>query len=277
VRASIAWSATVDREDYVEANREAWNRAAPHHKAHAQYEALAKGFANPGFSCLDEVATALLTEIGVVGRDVAQVCCNNARELLSVKGLGAARCVGFDISAAFLRQAEELAKIAGHACEFVETDAYRIPKRFNGAFDVVFTTVGVFGWMPDMTGFFATVRRLLKPGGRYFAYEQHPILDMFEFDETGAPARLAHSYFRREADRAAEGLDYYGYAQYDAPVNYWFLRPLSDVVGACLAAGLTLEHLAEYPHNISDETYDVYEDQAAQLPLCYTLIARKAA
>ena len=267
----------MDRDDYVEANREAWNRVAPHHKAHAQYDALVKGFATPGFSCLDETATALLTEIGVAGRDVAQVCCNNARELLSVKGLGAARCVGFDISTAFLGQAKELAKIAGQNCEFVETDVYAIPKRFDGAFDVVFTTVGVFSWMPDLTGFFSAVRRLLRPGGRYFAYEQHPVLDMFEFDETGAPARLAHSYFRREADRAAEGLDYYGNADYDAPVNYWFRRPLSDVVNACIAAGFTLEKLAEYPHNISDEAYDVYEDRTAQLPLSYSLIARNAA
>lgn len=267
----------MDRDDYVEANREAWNRVAPHHKAHAQYDALVKGFASPGFSCLDEIATALLTEIGVAGRDVAQVCCNNARELLSVKSMGAARCVGFDISTAFLRQAKELAKIAGHACEFVESDVYAIPKRFNGAFDVVFTTVGVFGWMPDMTGFFTTVRRLLKPGGRYFAYEQHPMLDMFELDGPDAAPRLAHSYFRRAADGAAESLDYYGNADYDGPMNYWFPRPLSDVISACLAAGLTLEHLSEYPHNISSDEFDAHEDQAVQFPLSYSLIARNAA
>ena len=49
----------------LDANREAWNRAAEHHWAHPQYQELLEGFAKPGFSCLDETETALHRKIGL--------------------------------------------------------------------------------------------------------------------------------------------------------------------------------------------------------------------
>ncbi len=159
------------RDDYAAANRDAWNAAAPHHRVHDQYARLVRGFAKPGFSCLDPTATECFKALGVAGRDVAQLGCNNARELLSVKNMGAARAVGFDVSVPFLAQGRELATLAGLDCELVETDIYKIPARYAEAFGLVFTTIGVYGWMPDLGAFFAEVARLLRPGGRYFAYE----------------------------------------------------------------------------------------------------------
>ena len=57
-----------DPRDYIEANRRAWDEAAPYHRRHAQFDALLAGFARPGFSCLDAVATARLNALGLVGR-----------------------------------------------------------------------------------------------------------------------------------------------------------------------------------------------------------------
>ncbi len=265
----------MHRDDYVAANRAAWDAAAPHHKAHDQFTKLARGFAQPGFSCLDRTASERFAALGVSGRDVAQLGCNNARELLSVKNMGAAHTAGFDISSEFLAQGRELAALAGLDCDLIETDLYKIPARYDAAYDLVFTTIGVHGWMPDIGAFFAVVARLLRPGGRYFAYEQHPIVGMFDEARPGDPHRPVSSYFAHEADEAAEGLDYFGNAEYPAPVKYWFQHTLSDIVTAALASGLALEHLCEYPHNISTEAHDIYENQAAQFPLSFTLVARK--
>ena len=65
--------------------------------------------ARPGYNRLDETLTARLRALGLEGKSVIQLCCNNGREILSVKNLGAARCVGVDQSAPFLEQAAELA------------------------------------------------------------------------------------------------------------------------------------------------------------------------
>lgn len=259
----------------VAANRRAWNAAAEHHKADRQWAALAEGFARPGFSCLDEVETGLWRELGFEGLSVAQICCNNGRELLSLRNLGAGRCVGFDLSAAFLEQARELNAIAGQDCEFVEADALALPGGFEGAFDRVFTTIGVFGWMPDLGRFFAGVSRLLRPGGAYFAYEEHPIMNMFE-PEAEDPERPVNSYFKAEPFAEAVSLDYWGKRDYDAPLHYWFVHPLSAIVTACLDKGLAVERLAEFPHNVNAAVFDRYENRPAQLPLSFALVARKA-
>lgn len=262
---------------YREANRKAWNQTAPYHRADPQYARLLAGFRDPAFSCLDAVATELLQGIGVAGRDVAQLCCNNGRELISVARLGAARCVGFDAAGAFLEQARELAAVAGADCEFVETDIYAVPAAYDGGFEVAYITVGVLGWMPDLAGFFRVAQRLLRPGGRFFAYEQHPILDMFEPERDGDPDTPVVSYFETKPLGEAASLDYFGNAQYAAETSYWFMHPLGDVVTACLEQGFVLEHLREYPHNVSSDNFAIYENRDAQFPLSYSLIARKLA
>ena len=45
----------------------------------------------------------------------------------------------------------------------------------------------------------------------------------------------------------------------------------------CIAAGLRIERLEEFPHSNREAEYDIYEARPAQLPMCYTLIARKPA
>lgn len=258
--------------DPVAANRAAWDEAAQYHRAHEQYERLLAGFATPGFSCLDSVATDTLETIGVAGRDVAQICCNNGRELLSIKNMGAGRCVGFDFAPAFLAQGRELAAAGGIDCEFVETRVEAIPPAYDGAFNLAVTTIGVYGWMPDIEAFFATVARLLKPGGRYFAYEEHPIGNMLEPKQ---PEGLVHSYFRREPFVENVGLDYWGFTAYEAETHYWFVHRLGEIVTAAARAGLVLESLTEYPHNITSADYHVFEGRPAQLPLSFTMVARK--
>ena len=263
---------TTDRDDPVEANRKAWEQAAPYHRANRHADLLSH-FAEPGYSCLDDIATERLRALGVQGKAVAQLCCNNGREVVSARNLGAARGVGFDQAAAFIAQAEELAKAASIDCEFVATDVNRIAAEYDAAFDIVMVTIGVFGWMPDLNRFIGTAARLLKPGGCFFAYEQHPIVEMYE---PGDPEEALYSYFRREPFVEAESLDYYGNAEYEAETHYWFHHTLADILTGCIGHGLAIEHFQEYPNNISSANMDVFENRTAQLPLSYTLVARKA-
>ena len=265
-----------DKDSVVEANRLAWDRAAEHHRAHAQWRELVEGFAEPGYSCLDEILTGHLHDLGLEDATVAQLCCNNGRELLSARNLGAAEVVGFDQAAAFLAQARELNAIAGLDCRFVEGDVLSLPEDFDGRFDIVFVTIGVFGWLPDLPGFFAVAARLLKPGGAFLAYEEHPILNMFE-PERAEPHRPVNSYFKPEPFVEAVSLDYYGDRDYEAPPHYWHVYGLGQIVTTCLQAGLRLELLREYPHNINAKAFDIYQEQRAQFPLSYALIARKPA
>ncbi|WP_162913062.1 class I SAM-dependent methyltransferase [Rhodospirillaceae bacterium SYSU D60014] len=262
----------MQRDDYTAANRQAWDEAAPIHRERKFAELIAQ-FSEPGHSCLDPIETAILRRIGIDGKDVAQLCCNNGRELLSVKNLGAGRCVGFDISEGFIEQARELAAAGGIDCSFVATDIYAIPHDYDESFDLVTITIGALGWMPDLTEFLAVAAHLLKPGGWLFIYEQHPILDMFEPGDTADPLALRYSYFQTEPFRNEYGLDYWGKARYPSKPMYWFHHKLSDVIAGCLANGLALEAFEEYPHDIS--VFTPIAESPIRPPMSYSLVAWK--
>jgi len=268
--------ASASRDDYVSANREAWNASARYHRGNAQWRKLVAGFATPGYSCLDEVETAALRAIGVEGKDVAQICCNNGRELLSIGNMGAARCVGFDQSTEFLAQAYDLAAIAGRPCAFVEGDIYKTPPKYDSSFDLVVVTIGVFGWMPDLKSFFAVAARLLRPGGTLFIHEEHPVMNMFE-PRTATPMVPCASYFREEPETGDMAIVYDGTPAGKTPGHYWFFHTLGDIFNACMGNRLTLAAFQEYSTNINTVEYEIYTSGTVRYPMSYTLVATKGA
>ncbi len=255
------------------ANQAGWNEAADYHRAHPQFAELLENFARPGFLCLDDVAIARLKMLNVRDKSVAQLCCNNARELLSIKNLGAGRCVGFDFSRAFLDQGRELAKAAGQELELLQTEITAIPESYNESFDLAVMTIGVLGWMPDLSDFFATVARVLKPGGRMFIQEDHPILNMYPDGEQAGPPVPDQSYFRATPFRDDSGLDYWSGKSYEAQPVYWSFHKISDIVMGVIGNGFRIEDFEEMPHNVG--TRPSFEKQKEQLPLSYVMIARK--
>jgi len=258
--------------DYVAANRLAWNDAAPKH-AESQYQKLLDSFAQPGYSYLAPFEQERLLTLGIEGKAIAQLCCNNGRELLSLKNLGAGRCVGFDLSEGFIEQARGLACAGGIACEFVGCNVYEIPADYDGAFDLVYITIGAMCWLEDLTACFAVVARLLRPGGQVFVYEMHPFLDMLEFDKND-PLHICHSYFKDDPFVDTSGLDYWTDSTYESAPCYSFHHKLSDIFGAVLGNGLAIRAFDEYAHDISN-VFAHLEPLAIKPPLCYILLGHK--
>lgn len=259
------------RRNFTGANRDAWDQVAPVHGKINQAR-LIEAFSKPGYSTLARHVVERLDEIGVQGRSVAQLCCNNGRELLSLKNLGANRCVGFDASAAFIEQARELAKASGHTdVEFVTTDIYDIPPDKTGPYDIVMTTIGVLSWMPDLRGLFEVMTRLTRPGGHVFIEETHPVLLMYEESEGDAPSILKYSYFKADPWEETKGLDYYEGTQYTSKPHYSFQHTLADIMMAAIGAGLTLRHFAELDYDISRFCADL-EHAEAKPPLGMTMV-----
>jgi len=87
----------IASKKYTESNKAAWNEVMPLHQKAAK-ERWDNYFMQPGFVCLDENERGHLTRIGIKGKSVAHLCCNNGIELLSIKNLGAGDCFGFDLS-----------------------------------------------------------------------------------------------------------------------------------------------------------------------------------
>ncbi|QOQ77151.1 class I SAM-dependent methyltransferase [Pseudomonas poae] len=258
----------------IASNKHAWDASAELHKDTANWKALLKSVALADFSRLDPTITALLQEVGVAGKDVVQLGCNNGRESLSLFSLGARSVVGVDQSRAFLQQAQELAEVSPHSPEFIEADIYQLPERVHGRFDIALVTIGVLGWMPDVAAFMQHAASTLKPGGTLVIYETHPFLEVFD-PLAANPLLPATSYFQRDPLVLQESIVYEGLDEIPGPTSYWYVHTLGSVVSGAIAAHLQIEHLQEYPHCNREELYEQYEHQPAQLPLCFTLTATK--
>jgi SAM-dependent methyltransferase len=261
------------REDFTTANREAWNEVAPIHAQH-NHSRLLERFRTPSYSCLDQLETERLTALGLQGKAVAQLACNNGRELLSIKNLGAGRCVGFDISTAFIAQANDLARASTITCEFVCTDVYEIPQNYDRNFDLVYISIGVLNWMPDLDAFFAVSAHLLRAAGSIFIYDSHPLLDMLDEEDRELPVKLRDSYFDWGGEPDTLGLDYYGNTPYAARPHYAFHHTLSNILGGLIRNGLAIHAFDEYAHDISGG-FPHLQGVEPKLPMSFMLIGQK--
>lgn len=265
----------MNLKDYTAAQRQAWDEIAPIHKE-SEFAGLLAGFKKPGYSCLDQTETSLLQNIGLQNKAVVQLACNNGRELLSVKNLGAGRCVGFDISNQFIEQARTLAQTAHSDCEFECLDIYDIPSSYDNQFDLVYITIGAICWMPDLNAFFDIITRLLKSDGKVLIYDMHPFLGMCSELDKNVPVVPKLSYFNTQPILDSDGgLDYYSHKEYKASPRWWFHYKLSDLFEAALVHNLAIISFKEYCHDISN-VFKHLEEQKAQLPLSYTLVLKKS-
>ena len=192
----------MDIINYAEHNREAWNQVTPIHQQHTKIDLQAAVQAED-YSDLDATETAILQRLGFQQKRVAQLCCNNGRELISLLKLGAAAGVGFDIADEAIKEATLLGTLSKTNCEFVRTNVYEIDPAYFHQFDLVFTTIGALCWFDDLERFFAVAAQLLRPNGHLFVYEIHPVLDLFalpgeEAYEAEQELKIAYSYFRHE-------------------------------------------------------------------------------
>lgn len=182
--------------DYIQNNKAAWEEAFEHRKpgwGENNHERLL-GEHLP-FFCADVARE--LEAVDWSSRAVAQFCCNNGRELLSLLRLGAASGTGFDIAENILAQAAETAKKAGVGnCRFVACNILDIPETFHSSFDFVFFTIGAITWFRDLGPLFQKAADCLKPGGRFLLHDFHPFMNMLPMPggaafAPGAPRRVA--------------------------------------------------------------------------------------
>ena len=265
-------------EEYAERNREAWNEVAPIHRKGRKAD-LRQEVAQGSFNALNEVERDALGRIGVSGKNVAHLCCNNGRELISILKMGAASGVGFDISDDFIEEARELAALSGTHCDFVRTNVLDISHDYDDAFDLLIFTVGALCWLNDLQPLFAVVARLLRPGGHLFIHELHPFTDMMavEGDEgydAGDQLKIVRSYFKKEPWIDEDGLDYIGGTTYDAKTTISYPHTMSETISAIAASGLVILELREYREDIANSF--AHLEKYGKLPLSYSLLARKA-
>lgn len=241
----------MNEKNIFESNRFAWNQALKYHQK-ARNNSLQIGFEDSDFTVLDrdcdDVLINKLNDFDFTGKTIAQMPCNNGRELLSLMKLGAKDAVGFDISDTAILEAEQLAGIAKINAKFVRINILEISEEYNDCFDFIYISEGSLQWFPDLTEYFSVVSRLLKPNGSILIYEIHPFAYFFEngFSFEKQNFEDAISYFEKGPYNYKDGFDYIGGVQYEAKKCYWFMHSMSEILGSIRQCGIEIIEFDEY-------------------------------
>jgi SAM-dependent methyltransferase len=269
-----AFSSTDPNAAFFEANKALWNLKTPVHAASDFYGLAAF---RAGKSSLNQIE---LDEVGEVrGKSLLHLQCHFGQDTLSWARLGA-ETTGVDFSEEAILLARQLNEELQLNARFVCANVYDLPQHLEGQFDIVFTSYGVIGWLPDLERWAQVITHFLKPGGFFHLVEFHPVVWMFDqgFE------KITYSYFNT-GPIAEQNTG--TYADRSADLTHWeygWNHSLSEIVGVLLRHGLKLEFLHEFPFSPyncfanleqGDDGYWRVAHLKDQLPLLFSLKATK--
>jgi len=274
-------------EDFAAANRANWDERVPAHAASPDYN-VDSFIADPAF--LSEVVRFDLPRLSdISGLRGVHLQCHIGTDTISLARLGASM-TGVDFSGPAIRQARALAEQTGADARFVESDVYAAAEAAgHGSFDFVFTGIGALCWLPSVARWAGVVASLLRPGGRLFIREGHPMLWAMQDGRDDDLLVVEYAYFERdEPSMFGEGGTYVSTdAVFEHNVSFEWNHGLGEIVTGLLDAGMTITGLAEHdsvPWNalpgLMEQAGDGewrLRDRPWRLPHSYTLQAVKRA
>ena len=262
---------------YHSSNKMAWEEAYANRKSGWGDDLTARLRSEP-HPFLEKALLEELAACDLKGKTIAQFCCNNGRELLSLYKQGAECGVGFDIAENMVFAANEAAKQLQYNCSFIATDILDIGDAYHQRFDVLFITIGAITWFEDLNAFFAQAARCLKTGGRLVIHEAHPLTGMLAMKGDGnfdpaAPANLVNSYFKPDPWIETNGMGYLSDpAKEYQETFYSYSHPFDKILSAILQSGLQLRKIKEFERDISGSFVHLSDKG---IPLSYLLVAHK--
>jgi ubiquinone/menaquinone biosynthesis C-methylase UbiE len=260
--------------DYIDINKRLWNKKTEIHYDSDFYDV--DSFIK-GKDSLNPIEIGLLGEIK--GKRILHLQCHFGQDTISLARHGALP-TGIDFSDNAIEKAIKLNELINTNAKFIKSDIYNLPEILDEKFDIVFTSYGVIGWLPDMNKWAKTINHFLKPGGEFIMVEFHPVVWMFSYDFKQiefnymdlAPIieELEGTYTDREAQIKEKSV--------------CWNHGLSTVLDSLIKAGLILTDFKEYnysPYNCFNNTIKTADGNYKikgledKIPMVYSVKAKK--
>jgi len=244
----------TDYNKYFSANKDLWNKRTAIHKDSSFYDL--NGFKN-GKNVLTPIE---LNELGdIKGKKMLHLQCHFGMDSLNWARLGA-NVTGIDLSDEAIKEAKKLNDELNLDAKFVCCNIYDLHPQniafskvlppaggedLGGAFDIVFTSYGVIGWLPDLGKWAEIISYYLKPGGIFYIAEFHPVIWMFDDDFK----EIKYCYENREV---IETISQGTYTDRQADIQateYGWNHSISEVLNALITHGLQIEFFNEYMYS----------------------------
>lgn len=239
---------TFDRTttEQMRANQTNWDERAPIHLASRFY-----GINDPARRAEDWFGPFEWDDLGELdGRDLIHLQCHLGTETVAFARKGA-RTVGLDFSSESISAAERIARQEGVDVEYVRADVYDAVSAMAGRqFDVIYTGKGALCYLPDLERWATVLADLLRPCGRVYIMEFHPVLQSLSpkpHPGDGPELLLRQDYLegRGAIERNATFTYTDGPALQNATRAYEWCHGLGEVINALIGAGLTISRLRE--------------------------------
>jgi SAM-dependent methyltransferase len=271
-------------DEHTQVNRDHWDDRAPAHAASPGY-AVERLLADP--QALSDVVAFDRPRLGDIrGLEGVHLQCHIGTDTLSLGRLGA-RMTGLDFSPIALDEARRIVAGAGLDIPFVESTVEgAVDALGSGRFDLVYTGVGALGWLPNIRQWASTVAALLRPGGRLFLREGHPVLwSLAEPEGPDSPLVIDYPYFEQSEPIRWEDSGSYVATDREFTHNTTFEwnHGIGEIITSLFAAGLALTAFEEHDSvpwealpglmRVDEHGEWRLRERPERLPLTYTLQA----
>ncbi len=228
----------------IESNKQAWSKLSEDHYRHYK-KALMDGTHQLNHHIVEELGD-------ISGKSVIHLQCNTGADtMLLAKKAG--HVTGVDFVPENLYYAYRLAEdLACDNVDFIESDILSLSDIHHDKYDIVFTSEGVLGWLPDLDVWARTIRGLLKDTGFFYIFDSHPFF--LAFDECKLDKQIydiKYPYFGKCPD-VDDCIGGYASETKKGVNTYFWMHTLSEIINALAGAGLYIEMFNEYTENFWD-------------------------
>lgn len=237
-------------QSYFEENRQAWNKRTAIHKDSAFYNLASF---KDGKSSLNKIE---LEELGdVKGKSLLHLQCHFGMDTMSWAREGA-NCVGVDLSDEAINLAKEINEELKLNTKFICSNIYDLKENaealryysspvgggWEGA-DIVFTSYGTIGWLPDLDKWAEIISYFLKPGGLFYIADFHPALWMMDekFEH------IKYNYFNTGVITDELSGTYADLNAAIKSIEHGWNHSFSEIITSLLSHNLQIEHFNEFP------------------------------
>jgi 2-polyprenyl-3-methyl-5-hydroxy-6-metoxy-1,4-benzoquinol methylase len=232
-------SAQTPEENYFDANRKSWDARTAIHVKSKFYDL--EGFIN-GKNQLNSIELEALGDVR--GKSMLHLQCHFGLDSMSWSRLGA-KVTGVDFSEKAITVARDVATRTKLDARFICANIYDLPNQLDETFDIVFTSYGVIGWLPDLDRWASIISRYLKPGGVFYMAEFHPVVWMFD----DAFTRIDYSYFNKDVITTQQNGTYTDRDANISSTEYGWNHSIAEVFRALHSNGMAIQAIEEFDYS----------------------------
>jgi 2-polyprenyl-3-methyl-5-hydroxy-6-metoxy-1,4-benzoquinol methylase len=141
---SLLYLVNMNNQQYFEANKALWDSRVIDHM---QSDFYAMNAFRQGKTSLNPPELSILPDLN--GKSLLHLQCHFGMDTLSLARMGA-RVTGVDLSTEAIAAAGKLRDECGLNGRFIACNVYDLPLHLDEQFDLVFSSYGTIGWLPDL-------------------------------------------------------------------------------------------------------------------------------